>query len=323
MKHRNLILSILFLSLGVFLTGCYTQFTVYHKWTPKNHYYQDQNQTEDTSYQSDDQAQSSDTNYYADDAEDSNGQVVNNYNYDFYPNHRYFWGYQPSFGFSMVYDPIWDDPWGYWYNPFYPAYCGIGYGYYYGGWGSPWYGGGYSPAWYGHNNQHGRPGDIGHIRNGLNTRGDLNGRSLTRLNGTTSRPASAISKSRDNNNMRSSRANETGIIRNDTRSSRSSDARVSSTPGSDRSNRASVKTDNRRNSSSRGTAVGSNNHRRSSAPNREARQSNSSRERRGPSQSGGGNAPSHQRVQSPSGGGSHGSSGGGRNNESSSHSRGR
>ena len=321
MKLRNVILSLMFLSLGVFLTGCYTQFAVYHKWSPKNHYYQSQDT--DTTYQADDQAENADTNYYADDAEDSNGQAVNNFYYDFYPHHRYYWGYHPSFGFSMVYDPIWDDPWGYWYNPFYPAYCGVGYGYYYGGWGSSWYGGGYSPAWFGHNYQHGRPADIGHIRNGANGRGNLDGRSLTRLNGATSRPTSGISKSRDNNNSRSSRANETGIIRNDTRSSRSSDTRVSSTPSSNQPSRTSVRTDTRKNSSSRGTAVGSNNRGRSNAPNREVRRNNSSQERRG-SQGGGSSAPSHQRVQSPSGGSSHGSSsGGGRHDESSSHSRGR
>jgi hypothetical protein len=319
MKYRNVILSLMFLSLGIFLTGCYTQFAVYQKRAPKNHYYQDQ--YPDTTYQSDEQAENPDTNYYVDDGSDSNGQVEATYNYNFYPHRRYYWGYQPSFGFSMVYDPIWDDPWGYWYDPFYPAYWSSGYGYYYGGWGSPWYG--HGPIWNDHNYGHGRPGDIGHIRNGVNGRGNPDGRSLTRLNGSISRPTSGITKTRDGNTVRSSRSNETGVIRKDTRNSRSSDTRVSSTPGKNQSGRATVRTDTRRNSSPRGSAVRSDNRGRNNAPNREARRNNSSNERR-VSQGSSSSSPSHQRVQSPSGGSSRGSSsGGGRSSEPSSHSRGR
>ncbi len=319
MKYRNVILSLMFLSLGVFLTGCYTQFAVYHKRAPKNHYYQDQ--YPDTTYQSDDQAEYPDTNYYADDSNDSNVQVENIYSYNFYPHRRYYWGYQPSFGFSMVYDPIWDDPWGYWYNPFYPAYWGAGYGCYYGGWGGSWYG--HGPIWYDHNYAHGRPADIGHIRNGVNGRGNLDGRSLIRLNGSTSRPTAGISKTRDGNTTRYSRPSETGIIRNETRNSRPSDTRVGSSTGDNQSSRSSVRTDTRRNNSSRGPAVGSDNRSRNNAPNREYRRNSSSNERR--VSQGGNSMPSHPRAQSSSGNSSRGSSssGGGRHNDSPSHSRGR
>lgn len=321
MKYRNVVLSLVLLSLGVFLTGCYTQFAVYHKRAAKNHYYQDQEQYQDTTYQSDDQADNPDTNYYVDDSNDSNVQVDNNYYYNFYPHRRYYWGYQPSFGFSMVYDPIWDDPWGYWYNPFYPAYWCGGYGYYYGGWGSSWYG--HGPVWYDHNYAHGRPADIGHIRNGMNGRGSVDGRSLTRLNGGVSRPSSGITRTRDGNTVRTSRSNETGVIRSDTRNSRSSDTRVGSSPSNNQPGRSTVRTDTRRNAPSRGPAVSSDNRGRGNAPSRESRRNNSSHERR-VSQGGSSSSPSHQRVQSPSGGSSRGSSsGGGRQSESPSHSRGR
>ena len=320
MKYYRIFTVIVFVALGTFLSGCYTQLSVEDR-HPHRRYY-NQNQSDNTSAQN----ESSDTNYtdsgYQDENNDAN---VNNNYYDggFYPHHRYYWGYYPSFAFSVGYDPIWDDPFGYWYNPFYPAYCyNYGFGFGYNSW---YYGFGHHSnyAWYNQHNNYGyRQNDIGRIRN------DIGGRGVRRVNSiTTSRTPGSVTRNRDgrNTDINSARAGSR---------TNNADVRTSSRPTeSGRSFGTDRRANTPRNQRSDGTSVRKQNTGRDSRFDNRGRNYNPFREQRNGNNSmrphnsdSRGSAPrvsSQPHSSNPSSGSGQSRSGGERKSESSSRSRGR